>query len=121
MVNIRAELKLKRKEVLAEVMLKRAKKNARDRNLEFNLTIEDCMDIPNRCPILKTKITTTEKFSINHQLSIDRIDSSKGYIKGNITFISRRANLVKSDLTLEQLERMYKHYKNLRKKHGKSF
>ena len=35
--------------------------------------------------------------------SIDRIDTNKGYIRGNVHIVSYRANSIKSDATLEEL------------------
>ena len=45
--------------------------------------------------------------------SIDRIDSSKGYIKSNIQIVSTYVNLLKSDFTVQELlnlcKMVYKH------------
>ena len=37
-------------------------------------------------------------YNKNYQASIDRIDSSKGYVKGNVRYISVSANWLKNDL-----------------------
>jgi hypothetical protein len=35
--------------------------------------------------------------------SLDRIDNNKGHVKGNVRMISYRANVLKSDATVEEL------------------
>jgi hypothetical protein len=38
--------------------------------------------------------------------SLDRLDSSRGYVRGNVAVISWRANVLKGDATLEELEQL---------------
>lgn len=84
-----------------EIRLWRA---ARDRatrcNLDFDIEVPDIV-IPEICPVLKVPLYLKTKFAP----SLDRIIPSKGYIKGNIQVISRKANLMKQDATQEELER----------------
>lgn len=40
---------------------------------------------------------------VNTNLSIDRIDSSKGYTKDNVQLVTMAANQMKNDLTLDEL------------------
>lgn len=35
--------------------------------------------------------------------SLDRLDSSKGYVKGNVRVISKRANQLKNNATVEEM------------------
>jgi hypothetical protein len=39
--------------------------------------------------------------------SLDRIDSSKGYIKGNIQWVSRAVNYMKNDMSENDLLRIF--------------
>jgi len=75
-------------------MWSRAKYRAKQKGLEFNITKEDII-IPDTCPLLGTPMESP---------SLDRIDSSKGYIKGNVWVISNRANTLKNDATLSELK-----------------
>ncbi len=70
-----------------------AKGRAKRKGLEFNLTLDDVV-IPVICPVFKTPIKRP---------SLDRLDNTKGYIKGNVFVISYRANCIKNNATIEEL------------------
>ena len=76
-------------------LLKSSRGNAKPRGLEHTITTEDIV-VPEYCPYLKVKLHIDN-------ISIDRIDSTKGYIPGNIQVISKLANLMKSSATKEEL------------------
>jgi hypothetical protein len=81
----------------------RAKNSSYNRKLEFNIEVEDIV-IPSHCPYLGLELLTDpESGHLPNYYSIDRIDSSKGYIKGNIQIISYLANTMKNNATNEQL------------------
>lgn len=81
--------------------LKNIKYRAKKRNLDFNLTKEDFI-LPKVCPVLGISI---DLYGGQDNLpSVDRIDNTKGYIKGNVCIISGRANRIKSDASVDDLE-----------------
>ena len=81
----------------------RSKESAKRRNVEFNLDVEDII-IPRVCPYLGIElIIMPARKDRNMAASLDRIDNTKGYIKGNIEVISLLANMMKRDATKEQL------------------
>jgi hypothetical protein len=87
-----------------KILLKSAKNRAKQRGLEFNIELEDIV-IPDFCPLLEIKLV---KRVAGHgpkdsSPSLDRIDSSKGYIKGNVWVISALANRIKTNATPEQI------------------
>lgn len=85
-------------------MWSRAKTRAKNKSLEFNIEISD-IQIPKRCPYLDIELRFVKGRSGGsyNSAALDRIDNSKGYIKGNIEVISHLANQMKASATKEQL------------------
>ena len=87
----------------AEKILMQSKGTARKKNLEFNIGLEDIL-LPEFCKYLGIKLTNIQGHGVVwSNYSIDRIDSTKGYIKGNVEIISRKANSMKNMATEEEL------------------
>jgi hypothetical protein len=87
-------------------MLSGARARARRKGLEYDLTVEDVV-IPTHCPILGIPLVPgSGALGAHHpgSPSIDRLDSSKGYVRGNIEVISHRANVIKNSGTAEEHE-----------------
>lgn len=89
--------------------------SAKERGIPFDLTPSDIDDIgiPISCPILGIPIYFHKNHVKPDSISFDRIDSSKGYTKDNIVVISQRANSLKSNATLEEMEALVNFYKPL--------
>lgn len=79
-----------------------AKHRAKAKNLEFNIEITD-IKIPDKCPLLEIPLKVNEDRIRHNSMSLDRIDNSKGYVKGNVWVISVRANTVKNNASIEEL------------------
>jgi len=82
-------------------ILFRCRNSASVRKIEFNLEKSDII-IPEYCPLLGLKLQYDADYW--NTPSIDRIDSSKGYVKGNIWIISRKANTMKQDVSIDKLK-----------------
>ena len=92
-------------------MLRQAKKRAREKNIEFDLTSED-IQIPFLCPVLNIPLFHGPNIKQHKgSPSLDRIDNNKGYIKGNIQIISWRANDLKRNGTIEEFESIIQYIK----------
>lgn len=102
--EIRREYSKKYREEFPErKLLRGAKDRARDRGLDLNIEVEDII-IPEICPILKTKF----EYNTPYAPSLDRINPEKGYIKGNVWVISRKANVMKNNAILAELKEFAK-------------
>ena len=78
---------------IIHAMWKRAKDRAIKYNYDFNIT-EDDIIIPIFCG---------DKDNYENSPSLDRIDNNKGYIKGNVWVISKKANSMKNSATFNEL------------------
>lgn len=83
-------------------LLMLAKYRAKKNGLDFDITKED-FSVPEFCPILEIPIFVCERGFSDNSPTIDRIDNSRGYVKGNVRVISWRANRLKCDATPAEL------------------
>lgn len=90
-----------------------SKKRAKRAGIDHNLDLDYLFSIlPDYCPYLGIKFHWEAKTNCGNRgghprsPSIDRIDSSKGYIKGNVAIVSHRANVIKHNATEQELFRI---------------
>lgn len=81
-------------------MLNSARGHAKHDGVLFDLTIEDII-IPDKCPVFGTSFTSGQK---EHNPSLDRVQPDLGYVSGNVRVISWRANRLKHNMKLEEIE-----------------
>lgn len=94
--------KISKERDIRKYLYNSAKVRAKQRNEEFSITIEDIV-VPDVCPIFGIPLEYHREIKQDNSYSLDRIDSNKGYIKGNVWVISLRANRIKNDSTPEEL------------------
>lgn len=89
-------------------MLMHSKLNSYRRKLEFTITEED-IPAPKRCIYLDCVLDYRsveekgEDIRESNMATLDRIDSTKGYVPGNVQVISFLANRLKSNATVKEL------------------
>jgi hypothetical protein len=88
-----------------------AKNRARIQKVPFDLVPEDII-IPEVCPVFGITLKISEGKRTDNSPSLDKIIKEKGYVKGNISIISWRANRLKSDASREELEKLLEYVKN---------
>ena len=80
--------------------------SAKSRNKEFNLTLTSVRNLLKSKKCYYTGVELTRGKHGN--LSIDRVDNDKGYVKGNVVACDTTFNKLKDDLTVDQIKAMYK-------------
>lgn len=100
--------KRRRKEDTAAFLVSQLRSNARKRGQEFTITAADILPLPTHCPVLGIKLNYSGKGKKDRSNwpSVDRRDSNIGYLPGNVTVMSYRANRIKGDATVEEIEKL---------------
>ncbi len=90
------------------------KSNADKSGISFNLTLKYLWDIYKkqckRCALTNDSISFGVNFRdyANKTASLDRIDSTKGYVKGNVQWVHKDVNFSKQSMSQQQFINMCK-------------
>ena len=108
----KAKVKKWRQQNPRQTLLISARSRAQKKAMIFELTLDDIPDIPAVCPIAQIELKARPDGKMgpwDFSPTLDRIDDSKGYVPGNVRVISHRANRWKSNMLVEDVERLLKY------------
>ena len=86
-----------------QARLRSAKKRASKQGVPFNLTLADFPPLPEVCP-MGIPFTPNASFGSPGSPTLDRVIPRLGYTKGNVQWLSARANRIKDNATLDELK-----------------
>jgi hypothetical protein len=107
--KVTAKLNRTWKNDAAQVLMSNSKQRARKAGLEHTLKYED-IQIPNVCPVLGIPLHREGRETWLNAPSLDRVDNTLGYTPDNVVVISRRANILKKDATIDELIALAQYY-----------
>lgn len=84
---------------------RKARHRAKTLGLPFNITPDDIV-IPTHCPVFGIPLSVQNDRHKDNSPALDRTIPELGYVKGNIEVISQRANVLKRDASVEELEKL---------------
>lgn len=86
-----------------QTMLSKARDRATREGIPFSITTDDVL-IPAVCPALGIPLVRSQdRAATDNSPSLDKIRPELGYVPGNVVVISKRANLIKSNASFEEL------------------
>lgn len=91
-------------------MISSARRRAKAKNIPFDIDIEYVRSlVVSHCPVYGMPLDWStyrgnKQTAIANSPSLDRIDPTKGYVKGNVWIVSHKANTFKSYATHEELK-----------------
>jgi hypothetical protein len=108
--NMRDRYKIRRKDNLAKDFFQRIRSSAKRAGMDFNLDESDFQQLPKKCPVLGIELNYDGACHDPGLASVDRINNSRGYVRGNVVIVSYRANALKRDATLDEMRRLLAFY-----------
>ena len=87
------------------------------RGIPYSINVEYAVSIFPKsylCPVFKTKMKWANEPNNPNSPSLDRITPSKGYVKGNVIWMSNQANKIKADASPQEIELLYKWFTKVR-------
>ena len=105
-------------------MVGKSKIRAKEKNLAHNIDVKylRSLGLPSHCPYLGIKLRWKAQCGLGvkggafpDSPSIDRIDSSKGYVKGNVIIVSHRANAIKHNANEQELYKIAHNISQIKK------
>ena len=98
-----AETRHNNEDSIKKALVRAAKARAKKKGIPFDITIED-FTLPEKCPLLEIPLTVGYGSSQENSYSLDKIIPELGYVKGNVWVISNKANAIKNNASLEELQ-----------------
>lgn len=83
-------------------LFRQAKQRSDRKLIDFNIDVSDII-IPEVCPLLNVPFIIGTNYDYEYTHSIDRIDTTRGYVKGNVWVVSKKANSMKNSGTIQEL------------------
>lgn len=90
---------------LPRTLCTQARHNAKEAGVPFDLTPVDIV-VPERCSVFGLILQVGKGYSGPASPTLDRIDASRGYVRGNVAVISQYANSRKGRATAAQHRRI---------------
>lgn len=105
-----------RRQYVARYLLCLCKARAKRLGIPFNIT-EDDLKIPSVCPALGIPLVNfTGRGPRDGSATVDRINPSRGYVKGNVAVISNLANRIKNNANATDILKVGRWLKGLTRK-----
>jgi hypothetical protein len=101
-----------RKSNIISVLVNEAKHRAKKAGVPFSLD-KSLLVCPTHCPVLGLELLVGREYPKDNHPSLDRVIPSLGYVDGNVIVVSQRANRIKNDATLQELETILSFYSGL--------